>query len=176
MPPLSNEFILMVDSYILYCPPVANMIKLFQHNLSWHQRIALSFDWGYTARSIYYTRKVLWDWPLGYDWQLNTFSTCCPLPFIWFNNEISMGENLLSLSKEVLLKGRLSMVDLLVLSSLDQLLFIMKILFRCFTKQATLLRRSTVPSLPPQLVFPGLPIFMSMVRTTLRMLIPGPES
>jgi hypothetical protein len=40
--------------------------------------------------------------------------------------------------------GRLSMVDLLVPTSLDQLLFIMKILFRCFTKQATLLRRSTV--------------------------------
>jgi len=27
-----------------------------------------------------------------------------------------------------------------------------------FTKQATLMRRSTVPSLPPQLVFPGLSI------------------
>jgi hypothetical protein len=56
----------------------------------------------------------------------------------------------------VLLKVRLSAVDLLVLTSLDQLLFIMKILFKCFTKQATVLRRSTVLSLPLKLVFPGL--------------------
>jgi hypothetical protein len=41
------------------------------------------------------------------------------------------------------------MVDLLVLNSLDQLLFIMNILFTSFTKQATLMRRLTVLKLPP---------------------------
>jgi hypothetical protein len=53
-------------------------------------------------------------------------------------------------------RGGLSTVDLLVLTSLDQLLFLLKILFTLFTKQATLMRRSTVPSLPFQLGFPGL--------------------
>jgi hypothetical protein len=51
--------------------------------------------------------------------------------------------------------GRLSTVDLLVLTSLDLLVFILKILFSFFTKQATLMTRSTVLSLPPQLVFPA---------------------
>jgi hypothetical protein len=51
-------------------------------------------------------------------------------------------------------RGRLPTVDLLVLTSLKHLLFMIKILFRCLTKQATLLRRSTVLSLSPQLVFP----------------------
>ncbi len=51
-------------------------------------------------------------------------------------------------------RERLSTVDLLVLTSLDQLLFILKILFSFVTKQATLKRRSTVLSLPPYLVFP----------------------
>ncbi len=37
---------------------------------------------------------------------------------------------------------------LLVLTSLDQLLFKLKILLTSFTKQATLMRRSTVLSLP----------------------------
>jgi len=50
---------------------------------------------------------------------------------------------------EVLLKGRLSTVDLLVLSSLYQLLSILKILLTFFfTKQAMLMRRSTVQRLP----------------------------
>jgi hypothetical protein len=48
-------------------------------------------------------------------------------------------------------KGRLGTVDLRV----DQLLFIMKISFTFFTKQTALMRRSTVLSLPPQLVFPA---------------------
>jgi hypothetical protein len=48
---------------------------------------------------------------------------------------------------------RLSAFDLLVLPSLDQLIFKFKILFSFFTKQATLVR-SAVLSLPPQLVFP----------------------
>jgi len=52
-------------------------------------------------------------------------------------------------------RGKLSTVDLLVLTSLVQLLFILKIFFTFFTKQVTLMRRSTVQSLPPQLVFPG---------------------
>jgi len=51
--------------------------------------------------------------------------------------------------------GRLSAVDLLVLTSLDQLIFILKILFSFLTKQATLMRRSTVLILPTQLVFPA---------------------
>jgi hypothetical protein len=47
-------------------------------------------------------------------------------------------------------------VDLLILTSLDQLIFVLKVLFTLFTKQATLTRRSTVLSLPPQLVFPDI--------------------
>jgi hypothetical protein len=52
-------------------------------------------------------------------------------------------------------RGRLSTVDLLVLTSLDQLIFKLKILFAFVTKQATLMRRSTVLSLPLQIVFPA---------------------
>ncbi len=52
------------------------------------------------------------------------------------------------------LRGRLSTLDLLVLSSLDQLIFMLKI-HKFFVKQASLMRRSTVLSLPPQLAFPG---------------------
>jgi hypothetical protein len=48
-------------------------------------------------------------------------------------------------------RGRLSTVDLLVLTSLYQLLFISKILFTFLKKYN---RRSTVLSLPPHLVFP----------------------
>jgi hypothetical protein len=47
-------------------------------------------------------------------------------------------------------RGRLSTVDLLVLRSLDQLLFILKILFTHVTKQPVFVRRSIVLSLPPQ--------------------------
>jgi hypothetical protein len=42
-----------------------------------------------------------------------------------------------------------------VLTSLDQLIFKLKILLTLVTKQATLTRRSTVLSLPLQLVFPA---------------------
>jgi hypothetical protein len=42
----------------------------------------------------------------------------------------------------------------LVLTSLDHLLFKLKILLNFCTQQASLLRRSIVLSLPPQLVFP----------------------
>ncbi len=50
---------------------------------------------------------------------------------------------------------RLSTVDLLVLTGLYQLLHALKILFTFFTKLATLMRRSSVLSLPPQLAFPA---------------------
>ncbi len=43
-----------------------------------------------------------------------------------------------------------------VLTSLDLLLLILKLLFTFFTKQATLMRRSTVLSLPLKLKIPGL--------------------
>jgi hypothetical protein len=48
-------------------------------------------------------------------------------------------------SREFLPKGRLSEVDLLVLTNLDQLLFILKMLFTFFYK--TLRRKSTLLSL-----------------------------
>ncbi len=51
-------------------------------------------------------------------------------------------------------RGRLGTVDLLVQTSIDPLLLILKILFTFFTKQATLMRRSIVLSVPFQLVFP----------------------
>jgi hypothetical protein len=51
--------------------------------------------------------------------------------------------------------GRISTVDLLVLTSLDQLIFILKILFSFLQNKLILTRRSTVLSLPPQLVFPA---------------------
>jgi hypothetical protein len=50
--------------------------------------------------------------------------------------------------------GRIGMIDLLVLTSLDQLLFRLKIFFSFLTKQANSMRRSTVLSLSLQLVFP----------------------
>jgi hypothetical protein len=52
-------------------------------------------------------------------------------------------------------RGRLSTVDLLELTSLDHLVFILKRLFSLYTKQVTLMRRLTVLSLPPLLIFPG---------------------
>ena len=58
-------------------------------------------------------------------------------------------------TKESLVKGRISTVDLLVLNSSDQLFFLLKLKFSFYTKQPTLMRRSTVLSLPLQLVFPG---------------------
>jgi hypothetical protein len=48
---------------------------------------------------------------------------------------------------------RLSTVDLLVLTRLDQFVFKLKILFSFFIKQVALMWRSTVLSLLPQLVF-----------------------
>jgi len=57
----------------------------------------------------------------------------------WLDRQIGAGKSYW--------RGRLSTVDLLVLTSLDQLLFILKILLNSFTKQAILMRRSTVLSL-----------------------------
>ncbi len=57
--------------------------------------------------------------------------------------------------REDLLKGRINTVDLLVLTSLDQLLFLLKLYFSIF-KQPILMRRSTVLSLPLQEEFPGM--------------------
>jgi hypothetical protein len=51
-------------------------------------------------------------------------------------------------------QGSLTEKDLLVLTSFDKLIFILKILFTCFAIQPTLMRRSTVLNLPLQLVFP----------------------
>ncbi len=45
-------------------------------------------------------------------------------------------------------------IDILAQTSLDPLIFKLKKLFTLVTKQATLIRRSTVLSLPLQLVFP----------------------
>ncbi len=53
-----------------------------------------------------------------------------------------------------------------MLTCLDQLLFILKILLTLFKKQATLIRRSTVLSLPFQLVFPDLTkVFKGLANT-----------
>ncbi len=61
----------------------------------------------------------------------------------------------------------LSTVDLLVLTSLDQL-FLLKIVFNFFTKQAAWMRWSTALSLPPPLVFCGVMIIHLLVRTGVR--------
>ncbi len=52
-------------------------------------------------------------------------------------------------------KGRLSTVDLLVLTSLYQLIFILKKFITFVAKQVALMRRSMVWSLPLRLEFPG---------------------
>ncbi len=54
--------------------------------------------------------------------------------------------------------------DLLVLTSSDLLLFLLKILISLFTKRATLFKRSFVLSLPFQLVFPALWYFLKCWR------------
>jgi len=63
-------------------------------------------------------------------------------------------------------RGRLSTVDgLLVLTSTNQQLSILKILFFFFTKWAILMRWSTVRILPLQLGFPGWAIFCNLLRS-----------
>ncbi len=61
----------------------------------------------------------------------------------------------ISSTREVLLKGKAQYSWPPCTKWFNQLLFILQILFTFFTKQATLMRRSTVLSLPPQLVFPA---------------------
>ncbi len=63
--------------------------------------------------------------------------------------------------------GRLSTVDLLVLTSLDQLRLILKNTIYDFTKQAILFRRSIVLSLPLWLVFPARANKTFIVQVTL---------
>jgi hypothetical protein len=60
----------------------------------------------------------------------------------------------MTFGREVLAKGMLCTIDLLVLISLYQLLFKLKILFSFVTKQATLMRRSVV--LTPSVSVPWL--------------------
>jgi hypothetical protein len=60
---------------------------------------------------------------------------------------------------EHLIEGRLSTVDLLELTSLDHLLLIMD---NIVTKQANLMRRSTVLSFPLQLVFSALVLYTAL--------------
>ncbi len=64
------------------------------------------------------------------------------------------GRNIKVRAKKSYCRERFITVDLLVLASLDQLLYTLK-LFYLFAKQATITWRSTVLSLSPQLVFPG---------------------
>jgi hypothetical protein len=52
-------------------------------------------------------------------------------------------------------RERLSTTDILVLTSLDQLIFKLKILFTIIAKQGTLMWRLIVLSLPRLAVFPG---------------------
>jgi hypothetical protein len=52
-------------------------------------------------------------------------------------------------------RGRVSTVDLLIITRLDQHLFMLKTLLTPFAKQPNLMRRSMVLSLPLHLVFPG---------------------
>ncbi len=66
----------------------------------------------------------------------------------------------ISIVREVLLKGK-AQYSWPPSTNLDQLLFILKILFTFFTKQATLV------SLPSQLVFPGL-VFTSFCNKNRR--------
>ncbi len=65
------------------------------------------------------------------------------------------GGGIISFDREALQMGKLSTVDLLVLTSKDQVLFILQALFSFLTKQVVLMRRSTVLSPPLQLAFPG---------------------
>jgi hypothetical protein len=61
--------------------------------------------------------------------------------------------------------GSFGTIDLLVPTSLDQLLFILQTLLTFLQKRATFMRRSTVLCLPLQLVFPALPpVFLYLSR------------
>jgi len=70
-------------------------------------------------------------------------------------------------TKEAILKGKGSTADLLVLTSLDVVLLKLKLLFTSVLKQATLMRRSNVLSLPLQLVFCGATNFSGLTSLTI---------
>ncbi len=75
------------------------------------------------------------------------------------------GGHLIIQDREALLNvGRLSIIDLFVLTSLDQLLLRMKNIIYFFTKQASLMRSSTVLSLYLPLVFPVLSCFFDSLE------------
>ncbi len=82
-------------------------------------------------------------------------------PFTWFLLYIILWMRGLTLtwSGKSYWRERLSTVDLLVLTSSDLLLLYWKYYFLSLTNQATLMRRSTVLSLPPLLVFHALMYF-----------------
>jgi hypothetical protein len=65
-------------------------------------------------------------------------------------------------------RRRLSTVDLLLLTSFDQMLFILKILFTYVTKYVALMRRSIVLNLLLQLVFPGFSLKQGTKRDILK--------
>ncbi len=89
----------------------------------------------------------------GLETDFNSF-TCRKL----YSGKISKKTQSLSRPEKPYWRERLSTVDLLLLTSSDQPLLKLKVLFTFVTKQAILKRRSTVQSLPFQFVFPGLSI------------------
>ncbi len=72
---------------------------------------------------------------------------------VGLESDLKLERDLSLWTREPLLRGY-STVDLLVLTTLCQLFLILQTLFTYFTKQPTLKRRSSVLSLPLQLVFP----------------------
>ncbi len=70
--------------------------------------------------------------------------------------------------------GRHSTVDLLVLTSYNELRFVLKTLLTFFTKQAILMMRLIVLSLPPQLVLPGLVYRETISYSSKKFYISGP--
>jgi len=69
---------------------------------------------------------------------------------------------------EALLREKAKYNDLLVLTSLDQLVFILIISFSFFYKKVTLMRSSTVLSLPPQLAFNAWPFTKDLNKKHLK--------
>jgi hypothetical protein len=77
-------------------------------------------------------------------------------PTLWVDSSVQLAKQKMFLQPgKTNWKGRLSTVDLLVITSLDKLHLILKTLFTFLQKRATLMRRSTVLSLLLQLVFPA---------------------
>jgi hypothetical protein len=67
-------------------------------------------------------------------------------------------------------RGRLSTIGLLVLTSSYLFILILNMLFLFATKQARLARSSTVPSLPLQIVFPGICTHLLLYHTSFQTL------